>query len=227
MRRQLGRKLDGFYVVGVVASREIALRQPLILVANHVSWWDSFLVLALDEALGTEGYALMDIESIGRLPFFARLGALPLDRARPRAGLQEAAALLDQPGRALWIFPQGTHRPPHLRPLGFLPGLRLVARYAPGAAVIPVGIQYLFRDSPGPGAYAALGAPIDAAAVAATGGVQLVEDAVQRQLRRIDEDIGSATSAFSPLVTSNVRSAGEGLGTKLLNRGLSAVKRRR
>lgn len=225
VRRQLALKLDGFHVAGLAAARKVARRQPLLLVANHVAWWDSFLVISIDEALGTEGYALMDIASTRRLPFFARLGALPLDQARPRAGLREAAGLLDRPGRALWIFPQGTQRPPHLRPLAFRRGVGSLARAAPAAAVVPIGIQYLFRDAPGPAAFAAIGEAMDFAAVAAPRGVRLVEDAVGRQLHRIDEDFASATSAFSTVVASNSRPAEQGLGAKLLNRGLAALNR--
>ena len=40
VRRRLSRGLDGFYADGVQEARETARRQPVILAANHVGWWD-------------------------------------------------------------------------------------------------------------------------------------------------------------------------------------------
>jgi 1-acyl-sn-glycerol-3-phosphate acyltransferase len=215
VRRRLSRGLDGFYADGVQQARDAARGQPLILVANHVGWWDSFLVVALDEALGTEGYALMDAESVRRLPFFARLGALPLDRSgasTSRAGLRAAAAKLDGPRRALWIFPQGHHRPAHLRPLGFLGGVTLLARMVPEAAVVPIAIQYVWGEQPAPAAWAHLGTPIPAADADAA----RLERAVEDGLGRIDAAVAGNERAFAPLVKPRVKSPEQGIGARLL-----------
>ena len=213
VRRRLARGLDGFYAAGVEAAREVARDRPVILAANHVGWWDSFLVVALDEALGTEGYALMDAESVRRLPFFARLGALPLDRggaSTSRAGLRAAAAKLSGPGRALWIFPQGHHRPAHLRPLGFMGGVSLLARMVPEAAVIPIAIQYAWGEQPMPAAWAHLGAPLPARALDA----DALERAVEDGLARIDAALAGEAQPFPALVAPRVK--GQGIGARLL-----------
>jgi 1-acyl-sn-glycerol-3-phosphate acyltransferase len=215
VRRRLARGLDGFYADGVEEARDAARRGPVILAANHVGWWDSFLVVALDEALGTEGYALMDAESVRRLPFFARLGALPLDRggaATSRAGLRVAAAKLDRPGRALWIFPQGHHRPAHLRPLGFHGGVALLARMVPEAVIIPIAIQYAWGERPAPAAWAHLGAPIPAA----DADVARLERAVEDGLARIDEALAGNARTFPALVAPRVKSPEQGIGARLL-----------
>ena len=215
VRRRLARGLDGLYADGVEAARDAARTKPLILVANHVGWWDSFLVVALDEALGTEGYALMDAESVRRLPFFARLGALPLDRSgasTSRAGLRAAAAKLDRPGRALWIFPQGHHRPAHLRPLGFLGGVTLLARMVPEAAIVPIAVQYAWGERPAPAAWAHLGTPVPAAGADAAG----LERAVEDGLARIDAALAGEARPFPPLVAPRVKSPEEGIGARLL-----------
>ena len=215
VRRRLSRGLDGFFADGVEGARAAVRRGPVILAANHVGWWDSFLVIALDEALGTEGYALMDAESVRRLPFFARLGALPLERggrAKARAGLEAAAARLDRPGRALWIFPQGDHRPAHLRPLGFAPGVRLLARLAPHASVVPIAFQYAFGERPAPAAYAHLGEAIPAGRL----DLHALESAVEAGLARIDGALSGALPPLPPLVAARVRGPDEGLGARLL-----------
>ncbi len=119
-RRRISRRLDGLWVSGLDEARAALAGRPLIFAANHVAWWDALLLLPLDEALGGLGWAVMDARNLRRLPFLGWVGALPLDRSSPersRGCLQACAALLDRPGRALWIFPQGRQRPAHLRPL--------------------------------------------------------------------------------------------------------------
>lgn len=216
VRRRLARDLDGVWVHGLSAAANCAAAQPLVLAANHVAWWDSFLLVALDEALGTEGFALMDAENVAQLPFFGWAGAVPLLPSRPRAGLEAGAALLGRPGRALWIFPQGAQRPAHFRPLGFLPGIRLLARLAPEAAVVPVAFQYLFREAPAPAAYVHFGAPLPAPLIAGERGPQVLEDAVCAGLQSIDAAAASGQNTFVPLIASRHRAAEQGLGARLL-----------
>ena len=214
-RRRLARGLDGLYVAGLDAARAEARRRPIILAANHVGWWDSFLVVAVDEALGTEGYALMDAESIRRLPFFARLGALPLERgghASTRAGLTLAAEKVDRPGRALWMFPQGRHRPAHLRPLGFEGGIRLLARRIPDASIIPTAIQYAWREQPGPAAFVHLGAALPAAELT----TERIESAVEHGLGEIDAMLAGQRAPFPALVRGRTRTPERGVGARLL-----------
>ncbi|HEX7239764.1 MAG TPA: lysophospholipid acyltransferase family protein [Longimicrobiaceae bacterium] len=218
-RRKLARGLDGLRAGGVEEARSEAARRPVILAANHVSWWDPFLVVALDEALGTEGYALMDAANLGGLPFFARLGALPLDRsapARTRAGLRAAAALLDRPGRAVWMFPQGSLRPAHLRPLGLRPGIALLARLAPGAAVLPVALQYAFGEHAAPAALVRFGAPIPPEAARSAEGTALLERALEEGLRAIDASLAGEAPPLPELVPSRLRRPDRGVGPRVL-----------
>ncbi|MBA4156824.1 MAG: 1-acyl-sn-glycerol-3-phosphate acyltransferase [Gemmatimonadetes bacterium] len=216
-RREIRRTLDGLRVAGLREAREVARRQPVIFAATHVAWWDPFLLVVLDEALGTEGYALMDAENLCRIPFFARLGAIPVQRGNPRAGLRAGAALLDRPGRAVWFFPQGRHRPAHLRPLDFQPGIRLLARLAPNAAVVPVALQYAFAEAQGPVSYACFGTTLPAREVAEHGGVVRLERAVEEALARIDANLAGAGEPFQALIPSREWGANADPGTRLLN----------
>ncbi len=219
VRRQLGRALDGLYAAGIEETRELLATRPVILAANHVAWWDPLLLVALDEVLGAEGYALMDRENLGRFPIFTRLGGVPLDRERPRAGLRLAAGLLDRPRRALWIFPQGHERPPHLRPLGFRRGVSILARLAPSdALVVPVGIHYAFREGHYPAALVSMGAGIDPREVAQADGVRRLEGAVERELARIDRELEGTEPGFVPIVPSRLRRPDRGAGARLLDR---------
>jgi 1-acyl-sn-glycerol-3-phosphate acyltransferase len=219
-RRELRRTLDGLTVLGLAETRDVVRRGPVIFAATHVAFWDPFVLVALDETLGTEGYAVMDAVNLCRIPFFVRLGAIPVQRGSPRTGLRLAASVLDRPGRAVWIFPPGGHRPPHLRPLRFFPGVRLLARLAPDAVVVPVALQYAFAEGQGPVAYAAFGEPIAPGEVAGEAGVERLERAVEAQLARIDRLLDGEPEPFTAVVPSRGDPAHGGPGTWLLNRWL-------
>jgi 1-acyl-sn-glycerol-3-phosphate acyltransferase len=219
VHRRIARGLDGLRVRGLDEARAASNDRPLIIAANHVGWWDSLLVVALDRALGTEGYALMDAEGVRLVPYFARLGALPFDRtspARMRDGLRAAAAKLDRPGRAVWMFPQGRYRPAHLRPLGFKDGLGLLSRLALDAALLPVSIAYVHGPAPAPAAVVRFG-PV----LAAGGGVTArAEAAVAAGLDQIDAEAPDAGwPGWDVLIPSRVPSPENTLRSRMLGGG--------
>lgn len=152
-RRRLARAFAGVHVEGLDEVRAAAARSPLLFCANHLSWWDAFVAVVVDEALGTDGHCLMDEGNLQRLPFFSAIGALPLSMRNPRRALTQLAAagdLLQQSGRALWIFPQGQQAPSWRRPLGFRRGFVRVVEQAPDALVVPVSILIVFAQRPEP-----------------------------------------------------------------------------
>lgn len=161
--RRVSQGLDGVYVHGLAESRALRQAQPVLYAANHVCWWDPLVVVLLDRAIGGEGYALMDAANLQRLPFFGWAGAIALDRQRPaaaRRGLKQAISKLSAPGRGVWIFPQGEHRAPWLRPLQLLSGVRLLARQA-AVQVVPVSLTYAFREAAQPSVLVCFGEPLD------------------------------------------------------------------
>lgn len=163
-RGRIARKLDGLWVSGLEQARAALARRPVIFAANHVAWWDALLLPPLDEALGGLGWAVMDSRNLTKLPFFGWIGALPLDRSTPersRQCLQSCAALLDRPGRGMWIFPQGRQRPAHLRPLDLKPGLQTLYE-SNSVDVIAVSINYVFMEKARPAAIVRFSAPVPA-----------------------------------------------------------------
>ena len=199
VRRRLRSAFDGVFVSGLEAARERAKRAPLIFAMNHVAWWDAFIVVAIDEALGTESYCLMDSANLAKLPFFGWIGAVPLTRSTPREALRElkaAASLLDRPGRIGWIFPQGKQRPPHLRPLGLERGVNVLAAES-GAEVVPVSLTYAFRDAPEPAVVVTIGSPC---AMRRAGAPIELERSLIDGLAANDEFLTAGATGFDALV---------------------------
>ena len=154
----------------------------------------------------------MDEVNLARLPFFRPLGAIGIGRdpARVLHAFREAETLLERPGRALWVFPQGRQRPSHLRPLYLQRGYETLARRT-GAALIPVSLTYAFREAPQPSALLSFGSPVSPPDL---------EPALIAGLDRIDrfvEGTASASAApFVPVVPARGSRADLGLGSRLL-----------
>ncbi len=221
-RWRVRRGLDGVYVAGLAETRARLAEGPVVFAATHVAWWDGLVMLLVDEALGAEGHVLVEASTLRRLPWLRSVGALALDRGglAARAGLRAAAAVLDRPGRAVWIFPQGRQRPPWLRPLGIRPGVGLVAR-ASGAPIVPVALTYTFREGDRPAALVHLGSPVPADRLeeALVAGLEVVD-------RFLDPGAGGpsppatpppASAGFFPIVASASSRTDRGLGARLLS----------
>lgn len=160
-RRRVARAFEGIFVEGLPEAQALATRSSVIFAMNHVAWWDAFVTVLLDAAMGGTGRCVMDADNLARLPFFGWIGAVPLRRRRPREALEDLhrhAALLSEPRSSLWIFPQGSQRPSHLRPLQFHSGVAVLARVS-GAPVVPVSLSYSFRESALPAICVSFGAP--------------------------------------------------------------------
>ncbi len=194
-RRRISRRLDGLWVSGLDEARAALAGRPLIFAANHVAWWDALLLLPLDEALGGMGWAVMDARNLRRLPFLGWVGALPLDRSSPersRGCLQSCAELLDRPGRAMWIFPQGRQRPAHLRPLDLRPGLQTL--HATSAVdLVAVSIDYVYLERARPAAVVRFSPPICGRDVGGEAVLPAVESAILDGLAVIDDAVREAT----------------------------------
>ncbi len=145
---RLRKRFDSIHIRGLDRLADVSKTQPVLFVANHVCWWDGLVILYLSvHLLKQDAYAMMLAKNLAERFFFARAGGFGVDTDRAgdgAAGIRHAASLLDRPGRAVWIFPQGREQPQDKRPLGFARGAGVVHRLAPEARVVPVGIVYRF-----------------------------------------------------------------------------------
>jgi 1-acyl-sn-glycerol-3-phosphate acyltransferase len=126
------------------------LAGPLIVYANHSSWWDPMVSVLLAETLlpGRKHYAPMDAAALKRYPILGKIGIFPVEMATARGAaqfLRTSQAILAS-GGVVWITPQGRFVDSRARPLGFKPGLGALAARTPGAWLIPLAIEYTFWD---------------------------------------------------------------------------------
>lgn len=194
-RHRVSRGLDGMWVAGLDQARAALADRPVIFASNHVAWWDTLLLVVLDAALGGRCWAVMDAGNLRALPFLGWVGALPLDRSSPersRQCLENSAALLDRPGRGVWIFPQGRQRPAHLRPLDLKGGVGIMHARNP-VDVIVASLDYVFLERDRPAAIVRFGPPMPGVAVGGQALLPAIEGAILDGLAAIDVAAAAAT----------------------------------
>ncbi len=139
---------------------------PLLLAANHVSWWDPFTLREVQRALRPRApfFTVLLEAELARRPFFQRLGVVGLDPASPaslRACIRQLRRLLDEhPDGAICFFPQGRIWPSFRRPLGFRPGIGLLARELGPMIVLPIGLHVEPLSATRPTVFAAAAEPV-------------------------------------------------------------------
>lgn len=159
-----------------------------LLVANHESFWDGFLLRDVQRSLGPgrSFHAVMLDRELGPRPWLRALGALgvtPGSLARSRALVASVETLPDD--AVLAFFPQGRIRPGSPRPLDFQTGIAALCRRIAPVAVLPVGLRVVTGRTARAEAYVCVGEP-----VAATGrrlDTPGLEEAVTAQVDAVDD----------------------------------------
>ncbi len=137
---------------------------PLLVYANHASWWDPLVSILLAQKLLPERrhYAPMDAEALERYAILKKIGVFGVDMHSLRGAAQFLRKGLDllAAGSVLWITPQGRFADVRERPIVFKPGLATLAARVPGCTVFPMAIEYVFWDERLPEVLLELGEPI-------------------------------------------------------------------
>lgn len=120
---------------------------PLLIAANHTSWWDPFTLREMQRILRPASplFVVMLERELARRPFFRRMGVhgiQPGDGGSLRRCIRQLRKHLDaRPDGAVVFFPQGRIWPSFRRPLGFHPGVGLLARELAPLCVLPVALH--------------------------------------------------------------------------------------
>lgn len=189
--------------------------EPLIVVANHPSWWDPlhFLLLAASELPGRRMYGPFDAEALGRYRLFEKLGAFGVDRS-PRGAasfLRTSLAVARRTDAVLWITAEGEFADPRRRPLRLMPGVGHVVKRLDKGAVVPVAVEYPFWSERLPEALSLLGAPIDVCSHApldADGWTGLIEE----RLAATMDELAAKATARDPAVFRTLLRGRAGVG---------------
>lgn len=164
VHRKVRRAFRGVWLRGELPPPDASL----LVYANHTNFWDGFIAAELCRVGGWDAYCMMEERQLARYRFLARLGAFSIRRGDARSAvetLRYARGLLDRPGRAVVVFPEGVLRPSGTGPHPLERGVEILAR-GPRVRCLPVGIRYRFFEHELPDVIVAVGethgaAPLD------------------------------------------------------------------
>ena len=160
--RYLRRRFHAVRLWGTEAAVQIPRDMPLLVIANHASWWDVLVGYFLARRLvRLPSYAPMDEAQLRRYRILTRIGVYSVDRfsrAGIRSFLRHTVDLLEA-GGAVWMTPQGEICSGWRRPVRFQTGIGHLARRLPALAIVPVAIVYEFLDEPRPEIFIKFGPP--------------------------------------------------------------------
>jgi 1-acyl-sn-glycerol-3-phosphate acyltransferase len=138
---------------------------PLIVYANHASWWDPLSCIMISRHLLPDAhhYGPMDAASLKHYGMFRKFGMFPVETGTPRGAVQFLRAsreILATPNSVLWVTPEGRFTDMRNRPAVFRPGLAaLVAKTGP-CTLVPLAIEYTFWDERLPEILISCGEPV-------------------------------------------------------------------
>ncbi len=167
---------------------------PLLVLANHPSWWDGVAFMLLSRRLfpGRRMFIPMEAAALDRYPFMKRLGVFGVEMGSSRgavAFMRTAGGVLAGPSNMIWMNVPGRFADVRERPLPVAPGVARLPELAPGAVVLPLAIEYPFWTERAAEMLAAFGPPIPAAT--------LLELDRESRARRIGEAIESTMDRLS------------------------------
>src|SRR5213592_3367801 len=110
-RNLLKRRFSSFRVQNLRALNEVDKNVPLIIYANHSSWWDGLILFELLKSDDFDSFVLMEERQLKQYKFFRRLGAFSIVRENTKSAIKRlnyaVEILTNGKGKTLLIFPQG------------------------------------------------------------------------------------------------------------------------
>lgn len=113
---------------------EAGVEGPLLVIANHFSWWDGFIIFELNRRyLQRKFHVMMLEEQLQKNSFLRNIGAFSINR-NSRSILDSmvyADHILQKKENLLLFFPQGEFQTMHLNHLKFNKGIHRLLRNMP------------------------------------------------------------------------------------------------
>ena len=174
--------------------------RTVLVVANHTSWWDGFLIYLLRAQLGSKKpiYVVMLESELKKQRWLRRIGCVGIVPGKSTSIVRSfnniTEACLENPGSWVVFFPQGKIGPSWDRSLRFERGVELLLRLLAenpkgskdaakvGVTLLPVALHIEPLAAARPTAFVLAGEPVH---VESTLAAHLVESLVQNELDRI------------------------------------------
>jgi 1-acyl-sn-glycerol-3-phosphate acyltransferase len=138
---------------------------PLIVFANHASWWDPLTCILASRHLMPAAlhYAPMDAAALQHYSVLRRMGLFPVELGSHRGAaqfLRAAREIVATPGSVLWVTPEGRFTDVRARPKILQPGLAALVARLGSCTLVPLAFEYTFWDERLPEVLVNCGEPI-------------------------------------------------------------------
>ncbi len=141
---------------------------PLIIYANHASWWDPLIAHFLNQQLfpSRQFYAPIDAEALEQYRVLGKLGFYGVQmntNAGAATFLQQSTSILDSGKTAIWMTPEGRFADVRDHSAQLMPGLAHLCNRMSEGLIVPLALEYVFWEERLPVCLAKMGTPIDVA----------------------------------------------------------------
>lgn len=126
--RQLRKKFHSVKIIGEFDEK----KQPVLIIANHMSWWDGFFLMYLNlKRLHRKFHFMMLEEQLRKHWYFNYAGGYSVRKNSKIIfkTLKYTAELLEDKNNMIFIFPQGEIRSMHEQTLTFESGVERIIQY--------------------------------------------------------------------------------------------------
>ena len=185
---------------------------PLVVYANHPSWWDPavFITLAVNLFADRESYGVMEAEALRRYAFMRRIGLFGVEPDSRRGAarfLRVGAHVLAAPRRMMWMTAQGHFADPRARPVDLKAGLAHLMARTPDAVALPLALEYPFWTEKTPEALVAFGSPLRR-----LGDAETWQAGLTHNLAATMDTLAAAAMARDPAAFDRVEQGRAGVG---------------
>jgi 1-acyl-sn-glycerol-3-phosphate acyltransferase len=140
-------------IVGEFKDREL----PILLISNHISWWDGFWASYINQnVLHRKFHVMMLAEQLRKYWFFNFTGVFSVNKNTKSIleSLQYTSELLTNKENMVLIFPQGEIQSLHNQDLQFEKGVEHILKNKKGAVQIVFLVNLIdYFSNPKPGIY--------------------------------------------------------------------------
>jgi 1-acyl-sn-glycerol-3-phosphate acyltransferase len=191
---------------------------PLVVYANHASWWDALVFLVTKDQFFSDraAFAPIDAAMLERYKFFRKLGFFGVQQNAQGGAIQflrVAEALLESPQTLLAITPQSRFVDVRERPLRFAPGLGHLATRTQQAAFVPFAVEYVFWEERLPEILIRFGEPLEIRSASRTNSnADYWTARFEQQLTKTQEDLALGAQRRDPAGFQILLSGGAGQG---------------
>ena len=191
--------------------------EPLVIYANHPSWWDPLIAHFLNRSLfpNRQFYAPIDAAALKQYRVFAKLGFYGVEmqtNSGAAAFLKQSVGILQSDSTALWMTPEGRFADVRDHSAELMPGLaHLCSRMTSGVA-LPVAIEYVFWEERLPVCLVRLGVPTqiaDHSELTKSQWSELLDLRLRESQARLEElAIARCSEPFDNLMKGKTRAGG-------------------